>query len=155
MTQKEANALVRPLPGHEVTRPPNTPEEKPQAAGAPFVFTPSPPSTSTARPPALRSRTSAGTERSSVREGTASGLESGPVPEPGTRIHQYELIRQIGSGGMGTVFLARDTRLGRRVAIKFLHASSAEVTQRFIREAQTTARCSHENIVIIYEVGEF
>ncbi len=84
-------------------------------------------------------------------------LPSGPASNfaPGTRIHQYELIRQIGSGGMGTVFLARDTRLGRRVAIKFLHSSNPEVTQRFILEARTTARCSHENIVIIYEVGEF
>nr|WP_044193314.1 serine/threonine-protein kinase [Hyalangium minutum] len=74
---------------------------------------------------------------------------------PGTRIHQYELIRQLGAGGMGTVFLARDTRLGRRVAIKFLHSKASETTRRFILEARATARCSHENIVIIYEVGEF
>ncbi|HZI10797.1 MAG TPA: protein kinase [Myxococcus sp.] len=80
---------------------------------------------------------------------------TGNVPKPGTRIHHYELIRQLGSGGMGTVFLARDTRLGRRVAIKFLHTTDPEVTRRFILEAQATARCSHENIVIIYEVGEF
>jgi serine/threonine protein kinase len=79
----------------------------------------------------------------------------GGVPGPGTRIHQYELIRQLGSGGMGTVFLARDTRLGRRVAIKFLHAKDPEIAKRFIREARTTARCSHENIVVIHEVGEF
>ncbi|MDC0713223.1 protein kinase [Stigmatella sp. ncwal1] len=79
----------------------------------------------------------------------------GHVPAPGTRIHQYELIRQLGSGGMGTVFLARDTRLGRRVAIKFLHSTNPEITKRFILEARATARCSHENIVIIYEVGEF
>jgi serine/threonine protein kinase len=77
------------------------------------------------------------------------------VPAPGTRIHQYELIRQLGSGGMGTVFLARDTRLGRRVAIKFLHATAPEITRRFILEARATARCSHENIVVIHEVGEF
>jgi serine/threonine protein kinase len=77
------------------------------------------------------------------------------MPEPGTRIHQYEIIRQIGAGGMGTVFLARDTRLGRRVAIKFLQSTHPEVTKRFILEARATARCSHENIVIIYEVGEF
>jgi serine/threonine protein kinase len=77
------------------------------------------------------------------------------LPRPGTRIHHYELIRQLGSGGMGTVFLARDTRLGRRVAIKFLHTTDPDVTRRFIREAQATALCSHENIVIIYEVGEF
>ncbi|HEX8435969.1 serine/threonine protein kinase [Archangium sp.] len=74
--------------------------------------------------------------------------------KPGTRIHHYELIREIGSGGMGTVFLARDTRLGRRVAIKFLHTQDSSLTKRFILEARATALCSHENIVIIYEVGE-
>ncbi|WP_239470351.1 serine/threonine protein kinase [Archangium violaceum] len=73
---------------------------------------------------------------------------------PGTRIQHYELIRELGSGGMGTVYLARDTRLGRRVAIKFLHTQDTDLTKRFIIEAQATARCSHENIVIIYEVGE-
>ncbi|HYI02299.1 serine/threonine-protein kinase [Hyalangium sp.] len=77
------------------------------------------------------------------------------VLTPGTRIHQYELIRQLGAGGMGTVFLARDTRLGRRVAIKFLHTQDPQITRRFILEAHTTARCSHENIVVIYEAGEF
>jgi serine/threonine protein kinase len=83
--------------------------------------------------------------------------EAPPAAEwgPGTRIHQYELIRQLGSGGMGTVFLARDTRLGRRVAIKVLHTTDPSLTQRFILEARATARCSHENIVIIHEVGEF
>ncbi|WP_268811458.1 serine/threonine-protein kinase [Archangium violaceum] len=73
---------------------------------------------------------------------------------PGTRIQHYELIRELGSGGMGTVCLARDTRLGRRVAIKFLHTEDPDLTKRFILEARATARCSHENIVIIYEVGE-
>ncbi len=84
-------------------------------------------------------------------------LNQGPgtVPKAGTRIHHYELIRELGAGGMGTVFLARDTRLGRRVAIKFLHSGDADTTKRFILEARATARCSHENIVIIYEVGEF
>ncbi|WP_233261254.1 serine/threonine-protein kinase [Vitiosangium sp. GDMCC 1.1324] len=70
------------------------------------------------------------------------------------RIQHYELIRELGSGGMGTVFLARDVRLGRRVAIKFLHTQDVSLTRRFILEARATARCSHENIVIIYEVGE-
>ncbi|HYO51799.1 serine/threonine protein kinase [Archangium sp.] len=74
--------------------------------------------------------------------------------KPGTRLQHYELIREIGSGGMGTVFLARDNRLGRRVAIKFLHTQDSDLTKRFILEARATARCSHENIVIIYEVGE-
>ncbi|HVE81474.1 MAG TPA: protein kinase [Myxococcales bacterium] len=80
---------------------------------------------------------------------------AGIVLAPGATIYQYELIREIGSGGMGTVYLARDTRLGRRVAIKFLHADDAELNQRFILEARTTASCSHENIVVIHEVGEY
>ncbi|HEX8111534.1 MAG TPA: protein kinase [Kofleriaceae bacterium] len=74
--------------------------------------------------------------------------------QPGTRIHQYEIIKMIGEGGMGSVFLARDLRLGRRVAIKFLRSDEPEQTQRFLVEARTTARCQHDNIVVIYEVGE-
>ncbi len=74
------------------------------------------------------------------------------APQVGTRIHHYEIIRRIGRGGMGAVYLARDTRLGRRVAIKFLHTQSAELTKRFILEARMTAALTHENIVVIYEV---
>ncbi|MBA3455251.1 MAG: serine/threonine protein kinase, partial [Deltaproteobacteria bacterium] len=76
------------------------------------------------------------------------------MPHPGVRINQYEMIKVIGEGGMGTVFLARDLRLGRRVAIKFLQSNEPELTQRFLVEARTTARCQHDNIVVIYEVGE-
>ncbi len=76
------------------------------------------------------------------------------MPHPGVRINQYEMIKMIGEGGMGTVFLARDLRLGRRVAIKFLQSNQPELTQRFLVEARTTARCQHDNIVVIYEVGE-
>jgi serine/threonine protein kinase len=74
---------------------------------------------------------------------------------PGLRIEQYELIRELGRGGMGQVFLARDTRLGRRVAMKFLVSSSPKFTQRFLVEARATARCSHENIVVIHDVSEY
>ena len=76
------------------------------------------------------------------------------LPHPGVRINQYEIIKMIGEGGMGSVFLARDLRLGRRVAIKFLQTNQPEITQRFLVEARTTARCQHDNIVVIYEVGE-
>jgi len=86
---------------------------------------------------------------------TATGVHAmAAQPKPGVRIHQYELIRELGAGGMGTVYLARDTKLGRRVAIKFLQTNHPELTHRFLIEARTTARCSHENIVVIYEVGE-
>ena len=80
---------------------------------------------------------------------------AGALPKEGTRIHHYEIIRELGAGGMGTVYIARDTKLGRRVAIKFLQSSHPELTQRFILEARATARCSHENIVVIHEVGEW
>jgi serine/threonine protein kinase len=77
------------------------------------------------------------------------------LPRPGDRIGQYEIIRELGQGGMGAVYAARDTKLGRKVAIKVLNSNDQpELTARFIIEAQATARCSHENIVVIHEVGE-
>src|SRR5262245_1691147 len=71
----------------------------------------------------------------------------------GTRIGQYELIRPLGRGGMGEVHLARDLRLGRLVAIKLLTTQAPDLDERFLAEAQATARCHHENIVVIHEVG--
>jgi serine/threonine protein kinase len=88
-------------------------------------------------------------------DGASTGVHAqSAAPHPGVRINQYEMIKMIGEGGMGTVFLARDLRLGRRVAIKFLQSNQPELTQRFLVEARTTARCQHDNIVVIYEVGE-
>jgi serine/threonine protein kinase len=76
---------------------------------------------------------------------------AGSVAKPGDRVRQYELIRSLGRGGMGEVFLARDTKLGRRVAIKFLHTEDPALVERFVLEARATASCSHENIVTLYE----
>ncbi len=76
------------------------------------------------------------------------------LPGPGDVVGHYELIRELGHGGMGVVFLARDIKLARRVAIKFIHTDSASLTARFVAEARTTARCQHENIVIIHEIDE-
>jgi serine/threonine protein kinase len=81
--------------------------------------------------------------------------EHSVLTEPGTHIHQYELIRELGRGGMGVVWAARDTKLGRRVAIKFLLHASRGVAERFLTEARATAQCSHDNIVIIHEVDEY
>jgi len=72
-----------------------------------------------------------------------------------TQIDRFGLIREIARGGMGQVFLARDTKLGRKVAIKFLRHDDPALAQRFLIEARATARCTHENIVAIYEVGEW
>ncbi|HTR54797.1 MAG TPA: serine/threonine-protein kinase [Kofleriaceae bacterium] len=69
-------------------------------------------------------------------------------------IDRFELIRELARGGMGQVFLARDTKLGRKVAIKFLLRDDPTFVQRFLVEARATARCTHENIVTIFEVGE-
>jgi len=74
---------------------------------------------------------------------------------PGTRVAQYELIRELGRGGMGVVYAARDLKLGRRVAMKFLRNVDREVLDRFLVEARATAQCNHENIVIIYNVDEY
>ncbi|MFP5353901.1 MAG: serine/threonine-protein kinase [Gemmatimonadota bacterium] len=69
----------------------------------------------------------------------------------------YELDREIGRGGMGIVYLARDRRLKRQVAIKLLPPELAfrgEIRTRFLREAETAAQLSHPNIVPIYSVDE-
>ncbi|WP_437821722.1 nSTAND1 domain-containing NTPase [Sorangium sp. So ce1078] len=75
-------------------------------------------------------------------------------PSVGARIGHYELLRELGRGGMGVVFLARDLRLARLVAIKLLTKLSSTGVQRFLAEAQATARCKHEHIVTIHEVNE-
>src|SRR3954466_10127104 len=77
------------------------------------------------------------------------------MPVSGARIGQYEIIRELGRRGMGAVYAARDTKLGRKVAIKFLNShNQPELTGRLILEARATARSSHENIIVIHEVGE-
>ena len=74
---------------------------------------------------------------------------------PGTRVHQFEIIRELGRGGMVQVFLARDTKLARLAALKFLGLEGAGFVERFLVEARATARCQHEHIVVIYEVDEW
>ena len=72
---------------------------------------------------------------------------------PGTRVGSYEVIAQIGAGGMGEVYRAADTNLGRQVAIKVLpdaFAHDAERLARFEREAKTLASLSHPNIAIVH-----
>ncbi len=73
---------------------------------------------------------------------------------PGDVLGGYEIIQFAGRGGMGTVYVARDTKLGRRVAIKQISGANSALTSRFLREARATARCNHENIVVIHEVQE-
>ncbi len=76
---------------------------------------------------------------------------------PGDRIGHFELVEYVGGGGMGRVFRALDTQLGRTVALKVLppeQAAAADTLQRFQNEAQSTARLDHENIARVYFVGK-
>lgn len=67
---------------------------------------------------------------------------------------RYELLELLGEGGMGRVYRAKDLRLQRIVALKFIRGDDPEMLQRFLYEAQAQARIEHENICKIYEVGE-
>ncbi len=74
----------------------------------------------------------------------------------GKTISHYRILGQLGEGGMGVVYVAEDTRLGRRVAIKFPHAGSDErhYRARFLREARAVSRLSHKNIAAVFDYGE-
>ena len=75
----------------------------------------------------------------------------------GRRLGRYEVVAPLGEGGMGTVWLAKDTRLGRKVAVKLLpphFTEDAERLRRFEREARAASSLNHPNILTIYEIGE-
>ena len=75
---------------------------------------------------------------------------------PGTKLGPYEILSPLGAGGMGEVYRARDTRLGRDVAVKVLpqHLSTnSEVRSRFEREAKTVSSLNHPHICVLYDVG--
>jgi Tol biopolymer transport system component/predicted Ser/Thr protein kinase len=71
---------------------------------------------------------------------------------PGTRLGPYEIVATLGAGGMGEVYRARDTRLGREVALKLLPDPANR--ERFEQEARAVAALSHPNIVAVFDVGE-
>ena len=73
----------------------------------------------------------------------------------GRQVLSYRILRQLGAGGMGVVYEAEDTRLGRRVALKFLPASEAstDAAARFEREARILSSLNHPNICTIHDIG--
>jgi serine/threonine-protein kinase len=89
-----------------------------------------------------------------------SATPGGPLM-PGSRFGRYEVERHLGRGGMGDVYLVRDTVINRQAALKTIRpeqnldpAEVIEMRQRFYREAQTAGKLTHPNIVTIYDVGE-
>ena len=83
-----------------------------------------------------------------------------PVPRPGDRVGRFEVIGELGRGGMGTVLAAHDPRLERRVALKLVAPAprsadgGTEARTRLLREAQAMARLRHPNVVSVFEAGE-
>ena len=71
----------------------------------------------------------------------------------GARVGSYEVVDRLGTGGMGAVYRARDTRLGRTVALKVLRSDDPELLRRLDREARAASALNHPNIVQIYDVG--
>jgi predicted Ser/Thr protein kinase len=85
----------------------------------------------------------------------SNGLGDDPFERfPVTEWDRYEIEEFIGRGGMGDVYKAKDPRLGRYVALKFLRRDDPELVERFTREAQAQARIDHDHVCPVYEVGE-
>ena len=87
----------------------------------------------------------------------ATKLKFVPALPPNTRIDRYEILSLLGAGGMGEVYLARDERLGREVAIKFLPVQLVQDegrVRRFELEARAASALNHPNIVTVHELGE-
>ena len=91
-----------------------------------------------------------------TREKASDGAEREPLA-PGTMLDHFEIARPLGFGGMGEVYLAHDTELGRRVAIKVVRPDllgSDEAIERFLFEVRTTASFNHQHIVTVYAAGK-
>ena len=85
------------------------------------------------------------------------GRKAPTLLDAGTQIKHFQVGRLLGRGGMGEVYLARDTQLGRKVALKVIkpeHVRDENALERFLQEARLTARFNHPHIVTIYAVGQ-
>jgi eukaryotic-like serine/threonine-protein kinase len=79
------------------------------------------------------------------------------VFRPGHTVGNYRVISQIGSGGMGSVYLAEHPSIGKRVALKVIHrelSANREIVQRFFQEAKAVNKIGHDNIVVVHDFGQ-
>jgi serine/threonine protein kinase len=96
-------------------------------------------------------------ERPALHIAALTSKESTEATLVGRTISHYEVLSLLGAGGMGEVYLARDPRLDRTVALKILPdelAADADLMQRFTREAKAASALNHPNVATIYDVGE-
>lgn len=103
-------------------------------------------------PEARRAEALAVLEAERLVAGTPPGVAA--ADPPGERFGPFEIVRELGRGGQGVVYLATDTRLGRAVALKVLDAASPARLARFRREAEIASRLDHRGICSVLDVGE-
>lgn len=99
----------------------------------------------------------AGASADSFIDSPVSSRNTARIPKltEGVRLASFEIETMLGAGGMGEVYLARDTRLNRRVAVKVLSSDTdPDANRRFLREAQSAAALEHPNICATHEIGE-
>ncbi|TMQ07758.1 MAG: serine/threonine protein kinase, partial [Deltaproteobacteria bacterium] len=94
-----------------------------------------------------------GTGARDLARTTTAGSGAAPVADRPAALGRLRLERVLGSGGMGVVHAAFDPDLERRVAVKLLHASSADARARLLREARAMAKLSHPNVITVFDVG--
>jgi serine/threonine protein kinase len=91
-----------------------------------------------------------------LADGAAQSPDGSPDPLLGTQVGSFRIVRMLGRGGMGTVYLGEHPAIGSRVAIKFLHesmAADASLVRRFFDEARAVNLIGHENIVGVYDLS--